>query len=76
MGGAFRRFAPEHGNPCGGAPTAVGYRISLRDMLEERWKIWSSEKGFMVDALELLYDEGRGKLREAGGRSTHPEIPG
>ena len=39
-------------------------------------KIWSSEKGSMVDALELLYDEGRGKLREAAGRSTHPEIRG
>ena len=39
-------------------------------------KIWSSEKGSMVDALELLYDEGRGKLRKAAGRSTHPEIRG
>jgi hypothetical protein len=30
----------------------------------------------MVDALELPYEEGRGKLRKAAGRSTHPEIRG
>jgi hypothetical protein len=42
----------------------------------EYLKIWSSEKGSMVDALELLYEEGRGKLRKAAGRSTHPEIRG
>ena len=30
----------------------------------------------MADALEQDGDEGRGKLRKAGGRSTHPVIPG
>jgi hypothetical protein len=46
-----------HGIPCkdtvtGLSDAAAGKanHISLRDMLEERWKIWSSEKGFMVDA--------------------------
>ena len=28
------------------------------------------------DALELSNEEGRGKLRKAMGRSTHPEIRG
>ena len=44
VGGAFRRFAPV------ALQRLSAMRISLRDMLEERWKIWSSEKGFMVDA--------------------------
>ena len=30
----------------------------------------------MVDALELFGEEGRGKLREAPGRSKHPLIRG
>ena len=30
----------------------------------------------MADALERAGDEGRGKLRKARGRSTHPWIPG
>ena len=30
---------------------------------------------FMVDVLESYGDEGRGKLRKAWGRSTHPLIP-
>ena len=30
----------------------------------------------MVDALELRDEEGRDKLRKAGGRSTYPVIPG
>ena len=34
--------------------------------------IWSSEYGFMVDALELYGDEGRDKLRKAAVRSTYP----
>ena len=38
--------------------------------------IWSSDDGCLVDASELSGDEGRGKLRKARGRSTHPEIPG
>ena len=36
--------------------------------------IWSSEEESMVDALEPPGDEGRGKLRKASGRSTHPLI--
>jgi hypothetical protein len=39
-------------------------------------KIWSSEQGSTVDALELSGEEGRGKLRKASGRSKHPEIRG
>ena len=31
-------------------------------------------KGHTVDALELMADEGRGKLRKAAGRSKHPLI--
>ena len=38
--------------------------------------IWSSEYRFMADALELPDEEGRDKLRKAGGRSTYPVIPG
>ena len=38
--------------------------------------IWSSEYRSMVDALEPEDEEGRGKLRKAGGRSKHPTIPG
>ena len=38
--------------------------------------IWSSEYGFAEDAWEPPGEEGRGKLRKAGGRSRHPEIPG
>eukprot|EP00828_Plagiopyla_frontata_P020116 TRINITY_DN256_c0_g1_i2.p5 TRINITY_DN256_c0_g1~~TRINITY_DN256_c0_g1_i2.p5 ORF type:complete len:107 (+),score=17.68 TRINITY_DN256_c0_g1_i2:23-343(+) len=34
----------------------------------------SSEQEFTVDALEPPGDEGRGKLRKAAGRSTHPVI--
>ena len=30
----------------------------------------------MADALELSGEEGRDKLRKAGGRSTYPVIPG
>lgn len=30
----------------------------------------------MVDASEPLGEEGRGKLRKATGRGTHPEIRG
>jgi hypothetical protein len=36
--------------------------------------IWSSEEESMVDALEPPGEEGRGKLRKASGRSTHPMI--
>lgn len=48
---------------------------------EEREKcrevIWSSKnEGPCVDALEPSGDEGRGKLRKAVGRSTHPVIRG
>ena len=39
-------------------------------------KIWSSEQGSTVDALELSGEEGRGKLRKASGRSKHPVIRG
>ena len=45
---------------------AFGVRTSakmLRIFVREQKEIWSSEKGSMVDALELLYEEGRGKLR-------------
>ena len=38
--------------------------------------IWSSEYRSMADALELPGEEGRDKLRKAGGRSTYPVIPG
>ncbi len=38
--------------------------------------IWSSDYGFTVDALELYGDEGRGKLRKAAVRSTHPATRG
>ena len=41
---------------------------------EDEKGIWSSEKEFTVDALELSDEEGRGKLRKAMGRSKHPEI--
>jgi hypothetical protein len=44
--------------------------------VEVQEEIWSSEQGSMVDASEPLYEEGRGKLREAAGRSTHPGIRG
>ena len=37
-------------------------------------RIWSSKKRFAADAWELSGEEGRGKLRKAAGRSTHPEI--
>ena len=37
-------------------------------------KYWSSEYELMVDAWELSGEEGRGKLRKAAGRSTHPVI--
>ena len=37
-------------------------------------RIWSSEKRFAADAWELSGEEGRGKLRNAAGRSTHPLI--
>jgi hypothetical protein len=43
--------------------------------LERRERlIWSSKKESMVDALEPPGEEGRGKLRKATGRSTHPAI--
>jgi len=32
------------------------------------------EKGPQVDALAHPGEEGRGKLRKAAGRSTHPKI--
>ena len=38
--------------------------------------IWSSEYRSMADAWEPEGEEGRGKLRKAGGRSKHPLIPG
>ncbi len=38
--------------------------------------IWSSENRSMADAWEPEGEEGRGKLRKAGGRSKHPMIPG
>ena len=44
-----------------------------REKRDERL-IWSSEQEFTVDALEPPGDEGRGKLRKAAGRSTHPVI--
>ena len=44
-----------------------------REERDERL-IWSSEEEFTVDALEPPGEEGRGKLRKAAGRSTHPEI--
>ena len=37
--------------------------------------IWPSEYRSMADALELQDEEGRGKLRKAGVRSTHPSDP-
>ncbi len=42
---------------------------------KEPQKIWSNNYGSMVDVLESYGEEGRGKLRKAWGRSTHPLIP-
>ena len=36
----------------------------------------ASGQGSTVDALELLGEEGRGKLRKAASRSKHPDIRG
>ena len=42
---------------------------------KEPQKIWSNNCGSTADVLESYVDEGRGKLRKARGRSTHPVIP-
>ena len=46
------------------------------EKLKAERMIWSSEYRSMADALELPGEEGRDKLRKAGGRSTYPVIPG
>ena len=50
--------------------------VGRSDIEKDYRKIWSSEKGSTVDALELSVEEGRGKLRKASGRSKHPMIRG
>ena len=55
------------GDGCGTESRSVDYE--RRERL-----IWSSEEESMVDALEPSGDEGRGKLRKASVRSTHPTI--
>ena len=50
--------------------------VDRSDIEKDYRKIWSSEKGSTVDALELSDEEGRGKLRKASGRSKHPMIRG
>ncbi len=80
-GGRLRASADEGSIHAGSVEAGQDPLTGLRSKagafdLEEQEKIWSSEKGSMVDALELLYEEGRGKLRKAAGRSTHPEIRG
>ena len=54
-----------------GSGVSKARAFSERDVSE---KTRSSEKEFMVDASELSGEEGRGKLRKATGRSTHPVI--
>ena len=51
-------------------------RNHLREAVNGGTIIWSSETGFMEDALAYSGEEGRDKLRKARGRSTYSKIPG
>ena len=75
-------YMREHVQDAHGDAYSVRMRMRMKytsacvcDKRRERL-IWSSEEESTVDALEPPGEEGRGKLRKASGRSTHPVIRG